>query len=412
MKKIITLAILLLNFSCEKNNQEIKNTEKTEVKVEEKISEPSKEADILTLKEETVKIYEIKSEKIRKKIYTETIQTSGLIKETEDSVYKIVAPVQGKILYDGVKVGDYVSSGQKIATIQNSEVVKIYANYIHEAHNNEILLRQAKIKLNLLKKNLDREKSLFDQGISAKKDYDNSNTEYELAKSEIEGLNEHRTHLRAEAEALLLNYGVKLGKTESETIQSVSPIITNHGGIVTKKYITEGSVVTVDHDLYDISDLSKVYLNINIQDKDIKNIDLGQPVIFTSESTNKSFSGTINYINPDVNPETKAFVVRAVLPNPNGALKSGAFGKVNIELNKTKPLIFIPNESLQTYNNQKFVFIDIGNYKYKKVVINPEKTSKEGFYITQGLKENQKIVISGAFILKSELLKDEFKEEE
>ncbi len=412
MKKIISIVIILMSFSCEKNNQ----TEK--VNTQEKISitkeEVKKESPIdqISLNPESVKNYGIKSQISIKKPYIETINTTGLIKETENSVYKINSPVQGKVIYDGVKIGDYVKSGQKIASIQNSEVTKIYSNYIHESHNNEILVRQAKIKLKLSEKNLFREKSLFEQGISSRKDYESAKTEVELLRAEIEGLKEHETHLRSEANALLMNYDVKLGNSSSEEIISVSPIIAPNSGVITKKNITKGTVITTDEEIYQITDLSIVYLNITVQDKDIKKIKIGQNVIFTSDVIDDTFQGSIDNISSNVNPENQSFIVRAKLDNSKGYLKSGTFGNVKISLTLSKPMIFIPNESVQSYNNEKFIFVETKENNYKKIVVNPYKSDKDGIYLSDNTNENKKVVTYGAFILKSELLKNEFKEEE
>jgi cobalt-zinc-cadmium efflux system membrane fusion protein len=412
MKKIISIVIILMIFSCEKNNQ----TEK--VNTQEKISitkeEVKKESPIeqISLNPESIKNYGIKSQISIKKPYIETINTTGLIKETENSVYKINSPVQGKVIYDGVKIGDYVKSGQKIASIQNSEVTKIYSNYIHESHNNEILVRQAKIKLKLSEKNLFREKSLFEQGISSRKDYESAKTEVELLRAEIEGLKEHETHLRSEANALLMNYDVKLGNSSSEEIISVSPIIAPNSGVITKKNITKGTVITTDEEIYQITDLSIVYLNITVQDKDIKKIKIGQNVIFTSDVIDDTFQGSIDNISFNVNPENQSFIVRAKLDNSKGYLKSGTFGNVKISLTLSKPMIFIPNESVQSYNNEKFIFVETKENNYKKIVVNPYKSDKDGIYLSDNTNENKKVVTYGAFILKSELLKNEFKEEE
>lgn len=424
MKRITVMILLCLSFSCEKKteienvNKEVKTNiveNNTSVKESEKVkSESESVKGEVSLNAESVKNYGIKSQTLKKKIFIESINTTGLIKETENSVYKINSPVQGKVIFDGVKIGDYVSKGQKIASIQNSDVTKIYSNYIHESHNNEVLIRQAKIKLGLAEKTLEREKKLFEQGISARKDYDNASTEYELVKADLEGLKEHEIHIKEEAQALLANYGVKLENSRSEAIISVSPITAPNNGIITKKNITEGAVISSGEEIYEITDLSSVYVNINIQDKDIKNIRLGQSIIFTSDAIGKSYNGNIDNISPSVNPETQTFTVRAKIDNSGGFLRSGTFGKVKISLNSDSvaPMLFIPNQALQTYNGEKFVFVEVKPNTFKKVVINADKSDKDGLYIKKGLKESDLVVNNGAFILKSEFLKDEFKEEE
>jgi len=408
--KLFLSSILFFSLvGCEKKEE--KQDKKNNIeKVEKKVV---KTDDFITLKEEAIKLADIKSEKIITKAYQETINTTGVIKETENSTFKINSIATGKIIKDNINVGDFIQNGQKIAEVQNNEVIKIYSNYIHEYHNNEIMIKQSKIKLEMAKKNEQREKNLLDQGISAKKDYLQAKTDYDLNKAELDGLEEHRTHLTNETKALLSNYGVSFSGNNSEQINSISPILATKSGFVTKKNINLGNMVTPDQVLYEISDLSKVYLEISLYGKDISNIKKGQEVTFSPESLkDKKFFGNISYINPSINGENKTFIAKVLLENKNNELKAGVFGTVSIKGTKEEAKFYIPENSLQTYKKENFIFIDFGQGKFKKVIVNIDKKFEDGYLIKKGLNPSDKVVYQGAFTLKSEMLKSQFAEEE
>ncbi|MFN8670923.1 MAG: efflux RND transporter periplasmic adaptor subunit [Candidatus Sericytochromatia bacterium] len=405
--KLLLITLLSITIiSCEKKETENKDNKSIEKKSE-------KNTDIIKLTDDAIKLADIVSKKVVKKSYQELINTTGNIKETENSTFKINSVVSGKLVKENLNIGDFVSKGQKIADVQNAEAIKVYANYIHEYHNNEVAIKQSKIKLELSKNTLKREKNLLEQGISSKKDFLQAENDYNLNKAELEGLEEHRTHLTTEAKALLSTYGITLSSTTSETINSISPIISQKSGVVTKKNINLGSMVTPEQILYEISDLSKVYLEISLYGKDLSIVKKGQNVIFYPEnSNNKAFMGQISYISPDINKETQTFIARVILENKNNELKTGIFGKVVIKGKKEESKIYIPEESLQTYQKNNFVFIDAGDGKFKKVNVEIDKKFDNGYLISKGLNEENKVVEKGAFNLKSELLKSQFAEEE
>lgn len=409
--KIFLLSVLSLIFLFDCNKSEDKeNKNKEEIKTTEK-----KENDdgIISLSQEAIKLAEIQSKAISYKSYQNNILTTGVVKEVENSIFKVTSAVGGKITYDGINISEVVKKGQKIAEVQNIEVVKIYSNYIHEYHNNELMIKQAKIKLKLAKNTFERESNMLKQGISSKKEYLQAKTDYELNQAEISGLEEHRTHLTSEAKALLSNYGTELGNPESERINSSSPIFSPKNGVITKKNIFVGNIVLPDQTLYEISDLSKVYIDINIYGKDINSVKIGHAVSFISDSlAGKNFQGKISYLNPSLNKENQTFTAKVILNNKENLLKLGMFGKVVIKEEKENLKPHIIENSLQTYNKENFVFIDLGNGKYKKTVITLDKKFDNGYLIKKGIKKGDKVVTQGTFTLKSELLKNQFSEEE
>lgn len=341
------------------------------------------------------------------------ILTTGEIKASENRVFQIGSFAPGRVIRDNVILGDYVQRGQTLAVVQNTEVAKIQADYIHELHQNEIDVQQAKTRLALAQKTLEREQRLLAEGISPRKDYLQAQTDTALAQSELQGQQEHRVHIQAEGKALLGAYGMNPGRVHSETIQTGTPVIAPKAGVITRKNITLGAMVTPETPMYEVADLSQVWLDVTVYPKDLPALHTGQLIRFTSDSLpGQVFSGQINYIPPTANEASHTFVARAFLENPEGLLKPGTFGQIAIQLPEQQNKPFVPEEAVQKYGRETFVFKVLGSGKYQKQTVQLAGPVTGGYLVNAGIQPGDRIVSKGSFTLKAEMLKSQFAEEE
>lgn len=343
---------------------------------------------------------------------TTEISTTGEIKADQDSVFHVSAFVGGRIIKDNVRLGDTVRQGQVLAILQNLEVAKLQANYIHELHNNEIEIEQAKTRYMLAQRNLERERLLLAEGISPRKDFQKAEAEALLAKAELEGRQEHRIHIQSEGKALLSTYGMSPSHVQSEIIRTGSPITAPHAGVITRKHITRGDTVMPDTVLYEITDLRRVWLDMPIYPQDLPQVRVGQTVHFTTDALpGQTVEGRIAYLQPDA-LDGKTFIARAFLDNTRFLLKPGMVGTAKILQPHTKARPFVPTEAIQRYGRETFVFIPLGNGRYRKQTIVLDGETSSGAWVKEGLQAGQTIVGDGSYTLKAVLLKHEFGGEE
>ncbi|MBZ0189049.1 MAG: efflux RND transporter periplasmic adaptor subunit, partial [Candidatus Obscuribacterales bacterium] len=290
--------------------------------------------------------------------------------------------------------------------VQNLEVAKVYGQYIHEAHQNEIDIHLSQTRLALAKKNYDRIKSLYQEKIAAEKDYIKAESDKKLEEETLRGLKEHAIHIKDEASAMLEAYDVKLGAGHSVHVKSSSPIRTPRGGVIIKKSVTIGDVVSNTEPLYIVGDLSQVWLDIAVYDKQLQSIRKGDAITFTSDSLpGRTITSRISYIKPSTEDGSGTFVARAVLKNPHMELKPGMLGQVAIQNHSAGQLAFIPEEALQKFGKEQFVFTVDSDGSYRKHVVEPSKRVDGGILIISGVTPGQRIVGKGSFTLKSEMLK-------
>lgn len=368
--------------------------------------------DIVELCPKAIHDLGVKTTIVEEKPVISEIKTIGEIKTNNDKRYVLNSMVIGRLIQDNVILGQEVKKGQVIARVENADVAKINADSVQRLHENILAIKQAQTKLNLAKTNLDREKRLFSAGISAKKSLIQAESDYAIAKDEVACLKERDIHIRKEANSLLKIYGTSTN-LNTDQIQTTSAIIALRPGVITKKNVTVGATVSPDQILYEVSDLNSLWLDMTIYPEYISKIKEGQIVIFKSDSIpGKNFIGKINYIQPSSDDPTKTFLARAFVDNSSKLLRPGMFGQIFIKETGKQMKIFVPNEAIQEYGKESFVFLFLKDGEYKKQTIEIAESGDGGHYINKGLKPGDKIVTQGSFTLKAELIKKKFEEED
>lgn len=336
----------------------------------------------------------------------QTFSTTGTIKADENRVFHINSLSGGRVISDKVMLGDIIHPGQTLAIVQNLDVAKVYGDFIHQSHQNQIETELSQTRLALAKKNYDRIRGLYEEKIAAEKDFIKAESDKKLEEETLRGLKEHAIHIREEARSMLAAYGVKLGDTSVAHVESSSPITTPRGGVIIKKTVTVGDVVSNIEPLYVVGDLSHVWLDINVYDKQIQSIKQGDAVTFTTDGIpGRVLRSRLSYIKPSSEDSSGTYVARAVLDNPHMDLKPGMVGQVRIEQHRAEQLAYIPDNALQKYGKEQFVFLVEPDGSFKKQVVETAKELEDGYLIAHGVKPGQLIVAKGSFTLKAEMLK-------
>jgi cobalt-zinc-cadmium efflux system membrane fusion protein len=365
----------------------------------------------ITLSQEALKSAKLEILKVENRPDQLKIITTGEIKADDNRVFHINSIVAGRLIKDNVGLGKIIKRGDVLAVVQNLEVARTYSDYIHQAHQNNVDLAQVQARLDLAKKTAQRLAHLNQEGIVAEKDLLTAENQQRILEIDQKGLREHQLHIKAEAKTLLAAYGISLEEEEKKGIDNInsgSPIIAPKSGVVIKKNITVGDVVSPTDVLYVVADLSQIWLDIAVYDKDLETVKERQEVIFHSDSLpKKTFSGSIGYIQPLVGDTSKIFLARAVLPNPAFILKPGMFGQVEINSKNDRSYPYLPDRALQKYGNDNFVFVEQPKNTFEKRIIKLGNRSNDGYLITDGITAGESIVGDGSFKLKSELLKSE-----
>src|SRR6266702_956026 len=173
-------------------------------------------------------------------------------------------------------------------------------------------------------------------------------------------------------------------------------------GFVTDRKVFPQTSVTPDTELYTVSDLSTVWANADIYEYEVPFVHLGQRVSLTlSYYPGKTYTGSISYVYPTVDPQTRTVKVRVQIPNPGFVLKPQMFADAQLHVDYGTKLL-VPQEAVLSSGTEEHVFVvhEGGMFEPRKVSIGPVVDGNA--VILSGLKAGETIVVSGNFLIDSE----------
>lgn len=178
-------------------------------------------------------------------------------------------------------------------------------------------------------------------------------------------------------------------------------------GTVIQKHITLGEVLTDEDDAFVVADLSSVWVDLSVYQKDLPYVKKGQRVTITAGHSIPDATGEISYVGPVLDEHTRTGLARVLLPNPNGHWRPGLFITGRIEINELEVPLLVPKTALQTVEGEICVFIltDEG-FQPRPVTIGGKNETYAA--IMGGLEVGQSYAARGAFTLKAELSKGAF----
>jgi membrane fusion protein, copper/silver efflux system len=189
----------------------------------------------------------------------------------------------------------------------------------------------------------------------------------------------------------------------SGNVQHNFEIVSNSAGIVTARNVNNGDYVSQGMVLYDIADLSSVWVMFDAYESDLPFIHQGNKIAFTIQALpGTRFFGDIVFIDPVLNPVTRVAKVRVEINNPSGKLKPEMFatGIVHADLTEFKNNFIIPRSAVLWTGKRSVVYVkqsgtDEPIFKIREVELGPMLGNS--YVIISGLKEDEEIVTQGTF---------------
>jgi Cu(I)/Ag(I) efflux system membrane fusion protein len=183
------------------------------------------------------------------------------------------------------------------------------------------------------------------------------------------------------------------------------PVLTVYApssGTVLKREALPGKYVEPGTTLYELADLSTVWISADIYESEVAAVTLNQPASVTFAAyPGKTFRGNVAYIYPSLNTEARTVRVRVELPNPGLKLKPGMYGNVTLQTDAINALV-VPKEAVLETGLRQLVFLDRGEGAYVPYPVKLGRRSQDSVEVLEGLKEGDRIVTSANFLLDAE----------
>ena len=305
-------------------------------------------------------------------------QVAGKIVYDETRTVRVFSPIAGRVIGAIAEVGGQVRVSDTLTILDSPELGQAQATY-----------ESALADLELAQRTFQRVKILFENDIAPRKQLEQAEDTLIRARSEAE-----RARLR------LANLGVHRGHTDNRFVLH-APLT----GTITERNINPGMEVKPDltAPLFVISDLTHLWVNIDIFEKDIGLIHTGAKVVLNvSAYPNEDFAATISYISRVVDETTRTVKVRCILPNLDGRLLPAMFASVRVLSEPDDLAIVIPLTAMFTEDESDWVYVHTGNYHYQKRLVKTGLRLKNQAVIVEGLKAGERFVVDGALLLRSE----------
>lgn len=175
-------------------------------------------------------------------------------------------------------------------------------------------------------------------------------------------------------------------------------------GIVVEKMVVQGQMVEAGMKLYRLADLGIVWVQSQIYEQDMALLKLGQEAeVSLSYMPDRKFTGRITYIYPTVDEKTRTGQVRMEFHNPGLFLKPGMFVTVEVHADLEPSALLVPDSAVLRSGEKNTVFVATGSghFEPRDVTLGP-RAENNTYEVLSGLKEGDRIVTSGQFMLDSE----------
>lgn len=335
-------------------------------------------------------------------IATATVGAATLVKEVTvpgrvalngDRQAKIVPKLTGTVASIDKQLGAKVSKGDLLATIESREVADAKSQFL-EAWRAEELAKQV----------FQREERLWNQKVTAEQDYLNAKNAFETSKIQLE-LAHQKLHTMGLDEDDIDAVIERKGQEQAfRSYQIRSPI----DGRVTARNLVLGQMLATDTEIFNIADLSTVWVDLAVQPADLPYARQGQEVIVTGDG--RTAEGKVVALSPVIDPETRSARAIAEIDNSKGEWQPGDYVRAQLISGRQELPLVVPRDAIQTVNGKPSVFVaQDGGFK-----AHPVTTGKEdslNVEIVSGLKPGEVIATKNTFALKAELGKSEAEHE-
>lgn len=201
-----------------------------------------------------------------------------------------------------------------------------------------------------------------------------------------------------------------LATVESNASLAPYEMRTRLDGTIIERDLTPGEAVDRDKVAFVIADLSSVWVDLAVYQKDLSNLRVGQTVRISGGAGLPDVDGTISYITPIVDEPTRTAAARVVLANPDRAWRPGLFVTART-LDPVEAAVVVPQTAIQTVGGRAVVFVEMdAGFVPRPVVVG--RSGRSAVEILDGLAAGERLVTFNAFLLKAELGKSEAGQED
>jgi len=308
----------------------------------------------------------VRTEPAAMRLLGKTVRAAGRIEPDERRVFAVNAKFEGYVEHLHVNAtGQPVAKGQPLFEAYSPELVSAQREYAIAVHGIEAMKdagadAQASMR------------QLADSSLARLRNWD-------LSPSQVTAL-------------------MQSGQPQ-RTISFPSPV----SGIVSEKKALQGMRFMPGEMLYQVTDLSSVWVIADLSEQDIGLVKSGAKArVTTTAYPNEAFEGRITYIYPTLKPETRSIPVRVEMANLGGKLKPAMFAQVELSVGGKSPVLTVPDSAVIDTGTRRIVFVQVKEGRFEPREVDIGGRGEHHVEILKGVKNGEQVVVAANFLIDAE----------
>lgn len=376
------------------------------------------EANNSSSKEAALTAKEIEVAAVSSRTFQRTVYSTGSLIPRETA--EIRALVDGPLVRVPVDIGASVSRGQllfqtrpidseialqqaeaRLATAQ-SDLDNLRAwQREEEIQMAEAELASARAELERLEKEFDRATELLERGATSQAAWEEARTVRDTAEAQFKVARERLQVAKAGPTSEEIQVAINRVKEAEASLRAAqqqlqdTSVTAPYAGSITRKHRRAGDYVREGDPVVDIADLSTLEAEMRIPEGYSSLFRPGLPVTLQVESVSSERDGEIVAVNAAIDTETRTFLIKVAVDNPDLRIKAGAFCTGVFELPSASNVLSVPLTALHTREGEPFVWV-VDEGRARRVFVATGERNEEFVQISRGLEGNELVVVEGA----------------
>ena len=313
-------------------------------------------------------------------------------KARNQSIERIYSPIDGKITNVFVEPGAILKVGQPIVQIKSDAISQIQLEFLEKILDIDANINELRAQYNLSLQNYNRERTLYNEKISSRADYETANAQLRKDKANLDALSIKRSSLINVYRQRLAVYGGTIDNViKTKQIYPYITIKATKNGVLLERKVNPGEIVEQNRELFNLADLKTIWLVGYAFEKDSPYLHLGEAVTGTIEESTETINGVLSYVSPILDNTTKTLEVRADIPNKNFKIKPNMYAEMYVNTGIAHVLA-IPTDAVEKFGDYNFAYVKIAPHTYEERKVETGKKNDQYTEVLSGIKAGEKVV--------------------
>ncbi|MFH6769933.1 efflux RND transporter periplasmic adaptor subunit [Gaetbulibacter aquiaggeris] len=344
----------------------------------------SSEKDMITITDAQFVSSEMELGKITKHEFITSVKANGMFDVPPENKATVSAYFAGYVKNISLLPGDIVKKGQVLFTLENPEYIQIQQDFL-----------EAKSKLNYLKADYERQKTLVADNVTSQKNYLKAESDYKVTLAQYQSLQKKLSLMNINSNTLT-----------GDSIRSIMNVMSPISGIVTSIEVSKGMFLNPSDIAMTVTNTDHLHLELKIFENDLPFVKVEQPIkIHLQNNSSQVYNGSVHLINRAINPTERTIDIHGDLENPDDAklFAPGMYLEADI-ITSSNVFDALPTEAVINFENTNYAILKQNVTSFKKVPVQIGQSSNGFIQILNAndFDPNSEFITKGAFNLITE----------